>query len=49
MLRTLFLVMFLALGVITPATFAQVKNYKPVTDQMLLNLGACFCKISCFQ
>jgi len=37
MIRTLFFLTSIVFAVITPATLAQVKNYKPVTDQMLLN------------
>ncbi|MDA2934375.1 PQQ-binding-like beta-propeller repeat protein [Acidobacteria bacterium AH-259-D05] len=36
MIRTLFLVPFLVLGLITPA-LAQVENFAPVTKEMLLN------------
>ena len=37
MIRTLFLVASIVFGVITPAALAQVKDFEPVTREMLLN------------
>jgi PQQ-dependent dehydrogenase (methanol/ethanol family) len=37
MMRTAFLVTSITVGIIAPATLAQVQNFKPVTDEMLLN------------
>lgn len=37
MIQTLFFVTFIVFGVITPAALAQVKNFTPVTREMLLN------------
>ena len=36
-MSTLFIITSIVLGVITPTTFAQVKNFTPVTQEMLLN------------
>jgi len=36
-MSTLIIITSIVLGVITPTTFAQVKNFTPVTQEMLLN------------